>query len=141
MNSSTDIDILKALTEVKIGDQTIAIKELAWPDALALLNKLAGHAGKFITTDGKFVLTTDNVATIVVGSQDISEWLITKATGKDAAWLATLTFDQALTVLDAAISVNIRPDFFVKATRIGQRVKAVFGLDKLKNPPTPVLAK
>ena len=141
MNSTHDIDILKAITEVKLGDQTITIKELAWPDALALLNKLASHAGKFITTDGKFVLTTENVATIVTGSQDISEWLMTKATGKDTAWLATLTFDQALTVLDAAISANIRPDFFVKAERIGQRINAVFGLDKSKNPPTPPLAK
>ena len=141
MNSSTDIDILKAVTEVKLGDQTVAIKELAWPDALALLNKLAGHAGKFITTDGKFVLTTENVVTIVTGSQDISEWLMTKATGKDAAWLNALTFDQALTVLDAAISVNVRPDFFAKAGRIGQRIKTVFGLDKSKNPPTPASAK
>ena len=139
--SSTELDILKAITEIKIGDETVNIKELAWPDALALLNKLASQIGKFMTTDGKFVLTVDNIATIITGSQDISEWLMLKATGKDAAWLATLTFSQALSVLDAAISVNIRPDFFVQAERIGQRIKKVFNLDGLKKTPTPASGK
>ena len=141
MNHATEIDILKAVTEIKLGDQTIAIKELAWPDALALLNKLASHSGKFMTTDGKFVLTTENIATIVTGSQDLSEWLILKATGKDSTWLNGLTLGQALTVLDAAISQNLRPDFFEQGRRIGQRINAVFGLGKSKNPPTPPSVK
>lgn len=120
-----DLEILNPITELKLGTETVAIRELSWPDAMVFLSKLAKQAGQFTTTDGRLEVTPEKLAEIVTSAQDLSEWLVLKSTGKDAEWLQQRSFSEGLDLLEAALSMNLRPDFFDKLKRIGSRFMGV----------------
>lgn len=122
---SNEIEILTARANVSIGNETITINELAWPDAIEFLKKLSDSAGKFVQ-NGNLIFSIDRLTEIVTSTTDLSEWLILKTTGKDHEWLKQRTFGEVLDLIDAALSRNVRPDFFDKLSRIRSRLTAAW---------------
>lgn len=123
-----DIEILNPIKELKIGDEIITISELAWPDALTFVRKISEHAGKFVASDGSLSFSLDRLSEMISGTQELSEWLIFKASGKDLEWLSRKTFSEGLDLLDAALSQNLRPDFFERLKRIQLRFNGTIKL-------------
>jgi hypothetical protein len=121
-----DLEILNPITELKLADGTpVTIRELSWPDALVFISKLAKQAGSFTSSDGRLEVSPEKLSEIVISAQDLSEWLVLKSTGKDDAWLKERTFSEGLDLVEAAVSMNLRPDFFAKLKRIGSRFTGV----------------
>jgi len=120
-----EIDLLNPVTEVKIGNETIKVSELNWLDAVSFLKQLATKAGQFTNEQGQLVITPEKLTEVVSSAGDLSTWLVKKATDKDDDFLKNVSFSDGLTLLDAALSRNLRPDFFAKLRLIGDRVKAV----------------
>jgi hypothetical protein len=124
---SNKLDVLNPVVELSIGGEKIEVRELAWPEALKFLSMISEHAGQLITGEGKFVVDFTKLTRLVSSTEELSEFLMLKTTGRDEAWLATLSMRNALEVLDAALSVNLSAEMFASGKKIEGRLRSLFG--------------
>jgi hypothetical protein len=121
------LDILNPVVELTVRNEKLLVRELPWPDALQFLQLLSGHAGKMIGEDGRMKIDFGRLSALVTSSQEVSEFLMLKSTGRDQAWLAQLSFRECLDVLDAALSINLSPEMFNAGKKIEGRLRSLFG--------------
>jgi hypothetical protein len=114
----------------------VQVRELAWPEAIQFLQLLSGHAGKMIGEDGKLKVDFSKISALVTSSQEVSEFLMLKSTGRDQAWLAQLSFRECLDVLDAALSINLSPEMFNAGKKIEGRLRSLFGSEPANSTTT-----
>lgn len=123
-----EVEILNPNREVKIGDETIIVKEMRWGDGIAFLKKLAGNISALLIVDEKggygLDLGSGKLADIIVNSGDLSSDLIEKTTGKDVAWFNGLSMSEALTVLNVALELNLSSQIAKKASALGNHIQA-----------------
>jgi hypothetical protein len=126
--------VLNPVLDVKLHDGTVVVKELTWPALWALLDKLSEHAGKFITEDGKLVITGEKITGIVMGSQDLSTRLILGTTGKDQEWLNARSLSEVMELLEASLEANLSESILNRAKKIGSRLAGLFAAQPAKTP-------
>lgn len=123
--------------EVRLGNETVAVNELAWPDAFEFLGRLGRHAGQLLDAQGKLTFTFDRLAELVTQTQELAEFLVLKSTGRDPAWLHALPFSQGLELLSAALDVNLTEDLLKNGVQLGEQFKRLFGrTSRTVNSPT-----
>ena len=128
--------ILHPVKTISLGGETLEVRELRWPEVLGFLQELARQASRFLTADGRLALQADALPRIVQESGVLVEYLVTKATGKDSAWLNTLTPAEVLVVLDAAIELNVSPELFARGKALAGRLQRVFDPGPTGRPST-----
>ena len=130
------LSILHPVKTISLGGETLEVRELRWPEALGFLQRLAQQAGQFLTADGRLVPPADQFPRIIQESAVLVEYLVTKTTGKDSAWLNDLTPAEVLTVLDAALELNVSPELFARGKALAGRLQWVFDQGPTGRPST-----
>jgi hypothetical protein len=135
---NSEMEVFNPITSVTGNGITIQVKELNWLNGVEFLKLLAKHIGSFITTDGKISINPDTAVALVADTKELADWLILKTTTMSQSDIDNLSFTEGIGLLEAAISMNVRADFFVKAKRIGNRVASAMNLKPKVNPvPLP----
>ena len=89
------------------GGDTIEVRELAWPDALELYNKLLGQAKDLLDEKGQFNLQPEKIVGALTENIGLGQWLVKKATGKDDAWLKERSLSDVLDIATEAAVLNV----------------------------------
>lgn len=109
----------------------IIVSELRALDAMKFIRLLAQHAGKLGDNQGNIKLRLDKLVELVAGTEELARHLCLASTGKDEAWLNTLSFGEMVDVLDAAVTLNFSELNAKKVIQLGGKLKAAFGLGTL----------
>jgi hypothetical protein len=128
--------ILFPSQKVRLGEREIEVRELAWADALAFLADLGKHFGKFMDAEGNVRISAESVAGVIAGTQELAESLMVKATGLTQEQCAELPISGMLSVIDAALAVNLSDDLFATGKRIAGRFQK-FAVPRTAPPATP----
>src|SRR3974377_564253 len=87
---------------VKLQSGEIEVKELSWPDALNLYNRLMAQSKGFMDDNGQLILDAAKVIAAIQENVELGSWLVQKATGKDESWLQQRTLSEVLDVATEA---------------------------------------
>lgn len=118
----------------------VVVFDLPWQDALEFLKKLSGYANQLLAAGNGGTVSIDTLlprlVELIGNADELSTFLILKSTGKDEAWLkgtlkdgggregglSTLEF---LTVLDAALQVNLSDELLALGKKVAGRLARV----------------
>jgi hypothetical protein len=121
------LETLNPVRDVRLGTETIQVKELCWREALEFLQRLATSVACVLNEQGKFVPTAQAFEQLVVGSAELTELLLTRATGRDRDWLAQRSVAEVFALLDVALELNLSEDLITRGKRLAERVRGAFG--------------
>lgn len=111
---------------ISIRGEVIAVSTLGWRDAVALARRLSTAIASVISKDGSFLLTPENLATSISESEGCVQFLIEKTTGRDTAWVESLTAREVLPLLQAIVERNFDREFVGSVKRIGGTLAEAF---------------
>lgn len=132
------MEILNPARAVKLSGREVKVKELNWREAMEFLGKLSQYAGGFMTGDGKFVVETSAVVALVLNAKELADFLLMKTTGLTQEEVDALSLSEVLSLLDAAIELNLSPELLARGKSVAGRVGAAFGANKKS--PEPISA-
>ncbi len=92
---------------VPLREGSVEIRELSWPDALILYNRLMAQSKAFFDDERKLVLSADKVITAIQENVELGQWLVIKSARKDQSWLEHRTLSEVLDVATEAAVLNI----------------------------------
>lgn len=124
---ATDAKILFPDREVKIGDETIKVRELKWAETLAFLKELGGYIGNVMDAKGEVQVSPSTIANLVASSEGLTVSLLTKATQMDANRIAELPMSAVLELVDVALELNLSDDLIAKGKSIAGRFQKFAG--------------
>lgn len=143
----TPIPSVEAITGKRIiaipsKNTQVEVDEMPWPAAQAFLVSLGDslQIGTFVGVDkntGRPWYNFDKLPDLIKGSETLSNFLIEKSTGKDAEFFATVRASEALSVLEAALEMNLSEDMVGKFKGIGRVIGRAFGVGPANPTPTP----
>lgn len=138
--------ILRPEINLTIGDQSIVVRDLPWPDALEFLKQLSAHAQDLLTgvgtktEGGGLTLNVEallpKLTELITNTNELLTFLITRSTGKDASWVHGLSTIEMLTVLDAALEVNLSDGLIALGKKVGGRLGRVLAAKTSTTPPS-----
>lgn len=96
-----------AQSSVATSEGEVAIRELSWPDALELYNRLMSQTRAFMDDKGQLVLTAGAIINAIQENIELGQWLVQKATGKDESWLQQRHLSEVLDVATEAAVLNV----------------------------------
>lgn len=110
---------------VVIESGTVMVRELRAVDGLEFIKKLSKHAGNFMRVASEGI-SSEVISEIVLGSAELSEFLVSKASSGvvDPAKVSTTDF---LEVLNAALEVNLHEVLIKKAATVAATVRSRLG--------------
>jgi hypothetical protein len=141
--------ILRPQITVKLASGEIVVRDLPWQDSLEFLKRLSVHAKDLfqgaitITAEGKpqvdLAVLLPKLSDLVVNTGELAGFLLTKSTGKDEAWLASLGTIEAVALLDAALEVNLSEGLIELGKKVAGRLARVTpaGLTTSGTPDSP----
>lgn len=126
------------IQKLKINGQEVTVRELRWTDAREFLNRLAQQAGAFFeTTESpetgisvKFVFDLPRLVKVVQESGALADFLLLKATGQPESWLGEISLPEGLTVLEAALALNVNPEVIAALKKTVAAVAGAMGSGK-----------
>lgn len=92
---------------VKLAMGEIQVRELSWPDALNLYQRLVGQSKSLFDEQGRLMLDPQKLVAAINENIELGQWLVLKSTGKDEAWLNQRTLSEVLDVTSEAAVLNI----------------------------------
>lgn len=131
--------ILFPQKELKIGDESFVVRELAWSEALDFLKKLGGYLGSLMNDKGELVVTVSGLTDLISNTQELSATLVAKATGRTAESFENLSLGQMLDLIDAALELNLSEEIIAKGKNIAGRFQRFAG--KTPRMATPASAQ
>jgi len=136
-----ELELLDPVRIVRIGQETIEVRELRWVDALAFLDKLAGSIGLVLGTqginpDGTLRLNADRLKEAVLSSGELASLLLAKATSLPQERLEQLPASHALALLEAAVQVNFREELLGKCRAVANALRGVLQVSPQPSTPT-----
>jgi hypothetical protein len=92
---------------VATSEGEVAVRELSWPDALHLYNRLMSQSKAFMDDNGQLVLDAARVINAIQENIELGTWLVQTATGKDESWLRQRSLSEVLNVATEAAVLNV----------------------------------
>lgn len=146
MTNSTPI--IRPEITVSLGSEKITVRDLPWQEALEFLRLLAGHA-KGLMADivkpaagGKVEVNVGallpKLTDLITNASELSDFLLTRSTGKDSAWLAQRSTLEIFALLDAALEVNLSDGLLELGKKVGGRLGRVFAAKTSTTPPSAI---
>jgi hypothetical protein len=89
------------------GNTSVMVKQLTWKKALKFFEMLRGQVKGLVDEKGALALDANKVMDAVQGNAELLEWLAKECTGKDEAWIETLTLGDMAKVSSKAIELNL----------------------------------
>ena len=105
--NSHPLPLFNPVREIRIGSETVIVKELSWPNALSFFNKLREQTRLLLDDKGNLVLDTQKVLAAIGDNLELATWLVEKSTGREKAWIESLMLSEMLDVLTACLEVNL----------------------------------
>lgn len=95
------------IVSVPLRSGSVEVRELAWPDARTLYDKLVVQSKSLFDHEGTLKLDAAQVTSLIGENIELSTWLVLKATGKDEAWLNQRSLSEVIDVAVEAALLNI----------------------------------
>lgn len=121
------VEILNPVRSVKLAAGELQVRELNWRDALEFMAKLSKHAGALFDEKGSVTLDLEKLGSLVMGTKEVADHLLMKATGREQEWVDGLSLSEALVVIDAALELNLSPELIARGKKVAGRVQGAFG--------------
>lgn len=124
-------------TSIRVGDQSLTVREMRWPDAIQFFSKLSKMVGSMVeqSPEGRLTFDMAKLPDAIMESSEIGEFLIAKTTELTVEQIQQLPARCALDVLSAAIEINLNQEVLGKFKRIGAVITEGFA-----GPKPPVTA-
>lgn len=134
-----DMDVLNPVKTITIaGGRQVKVKEMNWRDGMEFLKRLGGYMGQLASSeDGKVSVDLSKMSVLVIGTKELADHLLTRATGLSQEEVDALDCSQALELLDAAIALNVSADLIERGKKVAGRVTGAFGLMNGGSAQTP----
>jgi hypothetical protein len=121
---SNEAQILFPQKELKIGGQTVIVRELAWPHATEFLSSLGKHVGELYDSAGKVKFGLSEIGDVIKNSAELSTYLLEKSTGRP---VGDFSLGAGLEVLDTALELNLSEEIMAKGKKLAGRFQGVIG--------------
>ena len=145
---SNPTPIIRPEIEVTLADGKIIVRDLPWQDALKFIGLLAGHAKTLLAAvakpaaDGKFAVDMEmlmpKLADLITNADELADFLLTRSTAKDSAWLKSRSTLEVFALLDAALEVNLSDGLLELGKKAGGRLARVFTAKTSTTPPPAI---
>ncbi len=114
------ISILNPVQSVTLSRDSVEVRQMPFLQALQFLKEVSGLAGKLFDAKGNFLLAKKSsngveldlqpLQDMVSSTGDLAVFLLKHSTGKDDEWISKLSAAEGMTVLKAAIEINLSPE-------------------------------
>jgi hypothetical protein len=124
MDSETKV--LRGKKELTIAGESMEVRGLKFLEVLKFFGLTGEKFGKLLdrTESGgvRFVGELDKISGLIVATEELSVFVLQAATGKDKAWIDTLSLEDAITVIDACLELSFSEATLGKLKALGQRI-------------------
>lgn len=103
---ANDSEILFPAREVRVGNGTVKVNELAWPDARAFLRELGGYIGRFTNEQGEVRIDVGLITELIGATESLSTMIIAKTTGMSEEQMNALKLSKAMEIIEQAVDLN-----------------------------------
>jgi len=104
------------IVEISISGETVQVRELRWPDAIALYERVASKYAKMAGG-----LNAELMVALLTESAEVCEWLIEKCCGKSKEWIAERSISEVMDLATEAAVLNVQV-IFDRAKNIQRRL-------------------
>lgn len=116
------MSVLNPVQSIEIGGNSVEFRELRAVEGIEFLKRLSKHASTLRQVDGGSLRV--DIASLVVGAEDVSRYLVLKSAQKDDKWLEEISASEFLDALQVAIELNITESLVKKALGVAEIVKS-----------------
>jgi hypothetical protein len=115
-----DLKILNPTEAVQLSAETVEVRQLPFLRALEFMKQISSMVGALFDERGRFKLVRRDASqpdapvydlaplkSLIESSADLAVFLLKHSTGKDDEWVAKLSASEGLTLLHAALRLNL----------------------------------
>lgn len=139
MNATEAIEIVRGVRTVRLkkpdgAEENLEVKELSWPDAIALLGALGEVLPTIVALRSSGSLTTEAIKETVLKTGSLADALLEKAAGLDAEKRRELGYGAGLAILGVALDVNLSEAVVGNVKTLGTVVRRLVPSDSPEKP-------
>lgn len=139
MNASEAIEIMRGCRTVRLkkpdgSEENIEVRELAWPDAIALLGSLGEVLPAIMAARSAGSLSTETIRETVLKTGSLADALLEKSAGLNAEKRRDLGYGAGLAILGVALDVNLSEAVVGNAKTLGTVLRRLVPSDSPEKP-------
>lgn len=121
-------DIFNPVVTVKIRGDSVEVRELTWKHYLRAVKELTDNLLGLMSGKNTLELNKEKVVATISAQEELVSWVIQASTGKDAAWVDSLSARELLLLLKAVVDLNLSEELIGVGKGLAGRMADVFGL-------------
>jgi hypothetical protein len=129
-----DIEGLIGRKTVTLGGSAVVIRELAWPDALELFQRVSARIADI--AEFQAISPTDAIGNALLKSTDDIRWFLAKATDLTPEQIERLPASAATRLVAYALGLTANEELFAAGKDVAQHLQGMLGM----NSPSPSTA-
>ncbi len=139
MNASEAIEIVRGVRTVRLKkadgtDENLEVRELAWPDAIALLGALGEVLPTVVALRSSGQLTVEAIKETVLKTGSLADALLEKSAGLNAEKRQALGYGAGLAILGVALDVNLSEAVVGNVKTLGTVLRRLVPSDSPEKP-------
>lgn len=119
-------DVWNPIATVQIRGEAIQVKELDWRTYLWAVKELTGTLMGLVNDKGQLILEKDKIVTALTDQENLVSVLVEKSTGRDAAWVSSLSARELFIVVKPIVELNLSEEVLSPGKELAGRMRAVF---------------
>ena len=139
------MSLLIKTRSLQIAGIDVTVRDLPWPAMKQFMDRLSRHVKALIAetvrtaavSEGPAAAATlgagflEQLPALITNSVELAEYLVTKTTNRDAAWLQDISSTEFMALLDASLEVVFNDELVKMGKAAGGRVAVAFNLGNL----------